>query len=215
MRRKVVGIAGIAALAAVTGLGLEAQPRSSSGQWRSVGGDPAFTRYSPLDQINKNNVKTLKIAWRRPGLPADLAAQDKSPRTTGYFKSTPLMVGGRLYAQDAAGLIEAFAPDTGATLWIQERFAGDTIKGSGMRGIAYVEVGGKGRLLAVRDHWLYAVDLDGRIVRSFGQFFGSMALTPQIALTAVVLMVVLGALTGAIPAWNAMRVNVVTAFRRI
>jgi putative ABC transport system permease protein len=53
------------------------------------------------------------------------------------------------------------------------------------------------------------------IARSFGQFFGAMALTPQIALTAVVLMVVLGALTGAIPAWNAMRVNVITAFRRI
>jgi putative ABC transport system permease protein len=53
------------------------------------------------------------------------------------------------------------------------------------------------------------------VVRSFGQFFGPMALTPQIALTAVALMVLLGVLTGAIPAWNAMRVNVVTAFRRI
>jgi len=53
------------------------------------------------------------------------------------------------------------------------------------------------------------------IARGFGQFFGAMALTPQIALTAIVLMVLLGALTGAIPAWNAMRVNVVTAFRRI
>jgi putative ABC transport system permease protein len=53
------------------------------------------------------------------------------------------------------------------------------------------------------------------VVRSFGQFFGAMALTPQIALSAIALMVLLGALTGAIPAWNAMRVNVVTAFRRI
>ncbi len=53
------------------------------------------------------------------------------------------------------------------------------------------------------------------VARGFGQFFGAMTLTPQIALTAVALMVLLGALTGAIPAWNAMRVNVVTAFRRI
>jgi putative ABC transport system permease protein len=52
-------------------------------------------------------------------------------------------------------------------------------------------------------------------VRSFGPFFGAMALTPQITLSAVALMVLLGVLTGAIPAWNAMRVNVVTAFRRI
>ncbi|MDB5688192.1 MAG: quinoprotein glucose dehydrogenase [Sphingomonas bacterium] len=138
------------------------------GEWRDYAGDKGAQRYSPLNQITAANVVSLQIAWRRPGLPAELAALDKSARTTGYFKSTPLMVGGRLYAQDAAGLIEAFAPDTGATLWIQERFAGDTIKGSGMRGIAYVEVGGKGRLLAVRDNWLYAVDLEGRIVRSFG-----------------------------------------------
>jgi putative ABC transport system permease protein len=53
------------------------------------------------------------------------------------------------------------------------------------------------------------------IARSLGQFFGAMALTSQIALSAVGLMVLLGLLTGAIPAWNAMRVNVVTAFRRI
>jgi putative ABC transport system permease protein len=52
-------------------------------------------------------------------------------------------------------------------------------------------------------------------IRSTGAFFGPMALTPQIGLTAVALMVLLGVLTGAIPAWNAMRVNVVTAFRRI
>ena len=53
------------------------------------------------------------------------------------------------------------------------------------------------------------------VARGFGQFFGAMALTPNVALTAIALMVLLGVLTGAIPAWNAMRVNVVTAFRRI
>jgi putative ABC transport system permease protein len=53
------------------------------------------------------------------------------------------------------------------------------------------------------------------VVRSFGQFFGSMAMTPEVAASAVVLMVVLGLVTGAIPAFNAMRVNVIEAFRRI
>jgi putative ABC transport system permease protein len=51
-------------------------------------------------------------------------------------------------------------------------------------------------------------------MRSFGAFFGPMALTPQVILSALALMVLLGLLTGAIPAWNAMRVNVVSAFRR-
>lgn len=52
-------------------------------------------------------------------------------------------------------------------------------------------------------------------IRSAGAFFGPMTLTPQVFLSALGLMVLLGLLTGAIPAWNAMRVNVVTAFRRI
>jgi putative ABC transport system permease protein len=66
-----------------------------------------------------------------------------------------------------------------------------------------------GGLLGVAISWF----LIG-VARNFGQFFGAMALTPGIFLTAVALMVVLGILTGAIPAWNAMRVNVITAFRR-
>jgi quinoprotein glucose dehydrogenase len=156
------------AFAAALLLAAAASAAPPQGEWRDYAGDKAARRYSPLDQISAANAGTLAIAWRRPATSATLTAQDPGVRTTGYFKSTPLMVGGRLYAQDSAGLIEAFDPGTGATIWLQERFAGDTIKGSGMRGIAYVEVAGKGRLLAVRDHWLYAVDLDGKIVRSFG-----------------------------------------------
>jgi quinoprotein glucose dehydrogenase len=152
-------------IALLAGTAMAAPPK---GEWRDYAGDKGAQRYAPLDQIDATNVGKLTIAWRRPGLAPELAAEDKSARTTGYFKSTPLMVGGRLYAQDAAGLLEAFDPSTGATIWLQERFAGDTIKGAGMRGIAYVEVAGKGRLLAVRDNWLYAVDLNGKIIRSFG-----------------------------------------------
>ena len=38
------------------------------GEWRYLNADPLSTRYSPLDQINKDNFKNLKIAWR--GKPA-------------------------------------------------------------------------------------------------------------------------------------------------
>src|ERR1700741_4018376 len=36
----------------------------TSGEWRTYGGDPGNTKYSPLDQINASNFGTLKIAWR-------------------------------------------------------------------------------------------------------------------------------------------------------
>jgi quinate dehydrogenase (quinone) len=34
------------------------------GEWRYLNGDPLSTRYAPLDQIDKDNFKDLKIAWR-------------------------------------------------------------------------------------------------------------------------------------------------------
>src|SRR5215813_10552939 len=52
---------------------IQSQRRGPAGEWRYFGGDHAFTRYSPLDQINRNNVRNLKIAWRRPATRADAA----------------------------------------------------------------------------------------------------------------------------------------------
>ncbi|MBI1340963.1 FtsX-like permease family protein [bacterium] len=59
------------------------------------------------------------------------------------------------------------------------------------------------------------VTLGQTVGSQFLVFFGSLKITPEIVATAVGLMVALGLITGAIPAWNAMRVNVITAFRRI
>ena len=36
------------------------QQKPDSGEWRTYGGDKAFTRYSSLDQINRDNVKNLQ-----------------------------------------------------------------------------------------------------------------------------------------------------------
>jgi len=47
---------------------IAAQSQARQGEWRYFGGDKAFTRYSPLDQINRDNVKNLQIVWRRPAV---------------------------------------------------------------------------------------------------------------------------------------------------
>jgi glucose dehydrogenase len=41
-----------------------AQPAEESGDWTMAARDFANTRYSPLDQITTDNVKSLKVAWR-------------------------------------------------------------------------------------------------------------------------------------------------------
>jgi glucose dehydrogenase len=33
------------------------------GEWPSYGADTANSKYAPLDQIHKDNVKALQIAW--------------------------------------------------------------------------------------------------------------------------------------------------------
>ena len=61
------------------------------GEWRSYGGDLASTRYSPLDQINGSNFKTLEVAWRfNTGM--------LGPRPEYQFEGTPLMVNGVVYS---------------------------------------------------------------------------------------------------------------------
>src|SRR5580658_175031 len=61
-----------------------------SGEWLTWGGDPGYSRYSPLDQITRSNVATLQIAWRWKGLPLN-----QRPDTN--WKATPIFVDGVLY----------------------------------------------------------------------------------------------------------------------
>src|SRR3984893_16697499 len=75
------------------------------GEWRYLNSDPLATRYSPLDQINKDNFKNLKVAWRwKPAIPpapsslGGTAQSNGDPKLAIYrSEATPIMVGGGLY----------------------------------------------------------------------------------------------------------------------
>jgi glucose dehydrogenase len=64
--------------------------RLLSGEWRTYGADLGNTRYSPLDQIDAGNFKSLEVAWR--------FKTDNLGATPEFnLQSTPLMVQGVLY----------------------------------------------------------------------------------------------------------------------
>ncbi|SVA70058.1 uncharacterized protein METZ01_LOCUS122912, partial [marine metagenome] len=114
---------------------VDAQQGTITGEWRSYAGDLGSTKYSPLDQINRDNVQDLEIAWR-------WKTDNFGSRTETYSRVTPIMVNGVLYAtagrRRAAVAIDAA---TGETLWmyrIDEGVRGDNAprRNSG-RGIAY------------------------------------------------------------------------------
>ena len=56
------------ALTLVVLLSLELQgqnrPFATPGEWRHYAGNALSQKYSPLDQITKDNVSQLKIVWR-------------------------------------------------------------------------------------------------------------------------------------------------------
>src|ERR1700704_6211476 len=57
---------------------------ASAGEWRYLNSDPLATRYSPLDQINKDNFGNLKIAWRwKPGIPPAPSSLEATRRANG------------------------------------------------------------------------------------------------------------------------------------
>ena len=140
-------------------------------EWSYFGADKAFTRYSPLDQIDRDNVGDLRIVWRRPAVDPELRAAFPDLRPNAYLKSTPVQIDGVLYAPNALGLLEAFDPATGDTVWRQEPFAAtlQEVAGRSTRGIDYWTDGSDQRLLLVRGEYLYAVNLKtGRRYPNFG-----------------------------------------------
>src|ERR1700757_2968268 len=82
----------------------------TNGEWRRIGGDGGNTRYSPLDQINAQNVKNLKIAWTWKGDNYGNGLEIKN-------ENTPIMVNGVLYftAGDRRAVVAA-DPGTGEAL---------------------------------------------------------------------------------------------------
>src|SRR5215469_2244387 len=144
------------------------QGTPATGEWRVNGGDTGSTRYSPLEQINAENVKNLQIVWR-------WKAQNMGPRPQAAWEVTPLMVGGRLYFTAGTGrtLVAADAA-TGETLWL---YRGDDTADRGAvrannRGVSYWTDGhGEERILFVTPGYqLVALDAKTGIpVPGFGK----------------------------------------------
>src|SRR5580704_11392445 len=85
----------------------------SSGDWPVYGHDPGGQRFSPLTAINRENVRTLKIAWTyRTGD----GYQPKDGRPTA-FEATPLYIDGTLYLSTPLGRVIALDPITGKQRW--------------------------------------------------------------------------------------------------
>ena len=121
-------------LAGASALGQGEKPAPAV-EWKTYGADLASTRYSPLDQINRENFSKLQIAWR-------LKTDPFGPRPDTLYSSTPLVVGNVLYT--TAGTrraVVALNAATGEMLWMHtedEGARGQNAARSGAgRGVSY------------------------------------------------------------------------------
>src|SRR3954463_6739506 len=85
-------------------------------EWRFYGGDQGARQYSPLSQINRDNVKNLRIVWRQSAIPQEMRRGPDAPVPYSY-SHTPLMVGGLLYMSSGYGTVAALDAATGKVVW--------------------------------------------------------------------------------------------------
>ena len=57
---------------------------TQKGEWRFYGGNQASTKYSPLDQINRENVNKLKVAWTWDSPDLKILEQNSKLYTFGH-----------------------------------------------------------------------------------------------------------------------------------
>src|SRR6184192_2161003 len=77
--------------------------------WLTYSGDYAGRRFSPLDQINTANARSLVAKWVY------------QTAATGKFETTPLVVDGILYATGQDDRAFALDASTGRPIWLYQR----------------------------------------------------------------------------------------------
>ena len=197
-----------------------AAPAGQEADWRTYLGDGGRRHYSPLDEITRENVQRLEVAWRY-----DSGALRDG---TSLMYTSPLIVDGVLYGLSPRLVAFALNAATGEELWRYDADLGQTHQ----RGLMWCEWGADRRLFYTAGHHLIALDpSSGRPVPTFGDN-GALDLMPEgrsgpltVTVPGIVFedLIILGfttsedrnALPGSISAYNAIDGSLVWRFHSI
>lgn len=136
----------------VSGQNKPERPRQRD--WRAYGGAAENNHYSNLTQINRNNVKSLAVAW------------SFDTREEGGLQSSPIIVDGVLYGLTPSQKVFALDASMGKLLW---KFDSGIRGTQPDRGLAYWTDGKEARVLVGVMNFLYALDAaSGKPIGTFG-----------------------------------------------
>jgi quinoprotein glucose dehydrogenase len=160
-------------LVSVFQLACSAPSSNQDDDWASYGSDKFSSKYSSLDQINKENVKDIEVKWTWESPDNDLKDQFKFP--VSIYQVTPLVIDGVLYVSSSTAIVSAINGKTGETIWSYDP---ETYKSNAPahgayihRGVSYWDDGEGGRIIfGTPDARLIALHThDGSLVQSFGK----------------------------------------------
>src|SRR5437773_2245218 len=125
MTARVAKLGGVVVVAATIGSVFLLRPQAAPvlGDWPAYGGSKAGTKYSPLDQINKDTVRNLRVVWRQSATPQAVRQGRSDAPVPLSYEHTPLMVDGLLYISTGFGTVAALDPTTGEVVWFDSPVA--------------------------------------------------------------------------------------------
>ncbi|MDH5396910.1 MAG: PQQ-binding-like beta-propeller repeat protein [Cyclobacteriaceae bacterium] len=125
--------------------------------WSHYLGDPARTHYSSLDQINKENVGQLEVAW-------EYKTGDAAKNTV--IQTNPLIADGMVYGVSPALKVFALDARTGEEIWSEKPLE----QGGVARGLMRWTDGTDTRILVGLRQYVAAFDAKtGELVKGFGE----------------------------------------------
>jgi len=146
--KRLLSVLTIVLAASLTVVAVQRAESSRQVEWLYYGGDQAGTKYSPLADINDQNIARIGFAW------------DYHTGTRRGLEATPVVVDGVMYTSGNWGRVYALDAATGPELWTYDpQVAGQTGRSACCdtinRGVAVW----KGRVyVASLDGYLHAID---------------------------------------------------------
>jgi len=135
--------------------------------WPVYGGNKAGNRYSPLTQINRNNVNNLKIAWEYNSADEEDSNANRFGGI-GQIECQPIIVDGVLYGTTPGLDLFALNAATGKQLW-KFKIPRERQRFNNNRGVVYWQNANDKRILYTAGSFLYAVNaLTGKSIPDFG-----------------------------------------------
>ncbi len=176
-RRLITGGLWVCALAGLAPSTSCIQERTTSSRpdtlWANHSGDKGSRKYSPLDQINAENVNRLGVAWRWSSPDNEIVERHPGLRPF-IFEATPINPDGVLYTATSLSQVAAVDPVSGQTRWVfdPQTYLNPAPGNVGFtnRGVAYWSDGNQKRVyVATGDAYLISLNAEtGRPDPDFG-----------------------------------------------